>query len=274
MYVYFVLCIVYTCIYIINMYVYKYIYIYSMYIYVYNYSIYISMASTWKASPPFSPAISKASGLALAPEADIQAPHVKSWESKGPILRWESKGPIPRQIRPSYRDCWEWLRGGYPYNCHDEGFIAGCSGNPRFKDLKGPFYLELSNLLCKPLCQVTAPLPNSKYPDNCNVKGREKLTRTLTDIPATYWHTQHLQSTVLSRLTRNAKEGTRRHTQETFHLQIQGKLPKMEPPDPKNNGKVRLPSFWGEARFVVGVGVVQSVGNLEQLALRYQKLRT
>ena len=36
-------------------------------------------------SPPFSPAIFfQASGLALAPEADIQAPRVKSWESKGP----------------------------------------------------------------------------------------------------------------------------------------------------------------------------------------------
>ena len=26
--------------------------------------------------------------------------------------------------------------GGVPLHCHDEGFIAGCSGNPRFKDLK------------------------------------------------------------------------------------------------------------------------------------------
>lgn len=55
------------------------------------------------------------------------------------------------------------------------------------KHLKGgQFYLEPKNLLCKPLCQVTAPLANSKYPDNCNVKDREQLTRSLIDIPATY----------------------------------------------------------------------------------------
>ena len=225
-------------------------------------------------SPPFSPAISKASGLALAPEADIQAPHVKSWESKGPIHRWESKGPAhpPGQIRPYYTDCWGWLWGGtltLPW----WRVYCRCSGNPRFKDLKGPFYLELSKLLCKPLCQVTAPLPNSKYPDNCNIKDRVCVSQTYlrhTDIPNTSYRQRSCPGS--PGMPKKAPGGIRKRRSTS---KSEGSFQRWNPrtPDPKNNGKGPL-AFWGEARFVVGVGFVRSVGNLEQLAWRYQKLWT
>ena len=223
------------------------------------------MASTWKASHHSPPAISKASGLALAQEADIQAPRVKSWESKGPIPRGNKW--------PYYRDCWGWLWGGtltLPWwRVYCRMFWESQIQRPQV----GPFYLELSNLLCKPLCQGTAPLPNSKYPDNCNIMDRVCVSQTYlrhTDTPNTSYRQRSCPGS--PGMPKKAPGGIRKRRSTS---KSEGSFQRWNPrtPDPKNNGKGPL-AFWGEARFVVGVGVVRSVGNLEQLALRYQTLWT